>query len=218
MCTWQGGFSTAGGQPANGIARWNGSAWSAPGGAVNLSVNTLTLFDGALIAGGNFTAAGGQPALHVARWNGTAWSPIGAGLPDQVDALAVLDGALHAATFHVIQSTPNLTYASQLYRWNGATWTALAQPVNGPVFDLASLNGNVWAGGLFTTAGNVVSAYTARLGCQCYPNCDASTASPVLNVADFICFLNKYAAADPYANCDQSTAAPTLNVADFTAS
>jgi hypothetical protein len=53
-------------------------------------------------------------------------------------------------------------------------------------------------------------------GGGCYPNCDASTAAPVLNVQDFTCFLQKYAAADGYANCDGSTAAPTLNVADFT--
>jgi hypothetical protein len=50
----------------------------------------------------------------------------------------------------------------------------------------------------------------------CYANCDNSTAAPVLNVADFTCFLQKFAAGDTYANCDNSTAAPTLNVADFT--
>jgi hypothetical protein len=50
----------------------------------------------------------------------------------------------------------------------------------------------------------------------CYPNCAQSTAAPVLNVADFTCFLQKYAAADAYANCDASTTAPTLNVQDFT--
>jgi len=49
----------------------------------------------------------------------------------------------------------------------------------------------------------------------CYANCDGSTTPPVLNVADFICFLNKYAAADPYANCDNSTTPPILNVSDF---
>jgi hypothetical protein len=53
-------------------------------------------------------------------------------------------------------------------------------------------------------------------GCQgCYPNCDLSTAAPVLNVQDFACFLNKFAAGDPYANCDGSTIQPTLNVQDF---
>jgi hypothetical protein len=50
----------------------------------------------------------------------------------------------------------------------------------------------------------------------CYANCDGSTAAPVLNVNDFTCFLNRFAAGDPYANCDGSTAAPVLNVNDFT--
>jgi hypothetical protein len=49
----------------------------------------------------------------------------------------------------------------------------------------------------------------------CYANCDGSTVSPALNVQDFACFLNKYAAGDPYANCDESTTVPTLNVNDF---
>jgi hypothetical protein len=49
----------------------------------------------------------------------------------------------------------------------------------------------------------------------CYANCDGSTAAPVLNVLDFGCFLNRFAAGDSYANCDGSTAVPTLNVLDF---
>jgi len=49
----------------------------------------------------------------------------------------------------------------------------------------------------------------------CYANCDASTTPPVLNVLDFSCFLNRFAAADTYANCDGSTTAPVLNVLDF---
>ena len=49
----------------------------------------------------------------------------------------------------------------------------------------------------------------------CYANCDNSTTPPVLNVLDFSCFLNKFAAGDPYANCDNSTTPPVLNVQDF---
>jgi hypothetical protein len=52
-------------------------------------------------------------------------------------------------------------------------------------------------------------------GTTCYPNCDGSTLSPAINVADFTCFLQKYAAGNPYANCDGSTVAPILNVGDF---
>ena len=49
----------------------------------------------------------------------------------------------------------------------------------------------------------------------CYANCDNSTTAPCLNVNDFICFNNAFAASLPYANCDASTITPTLNVNDF---
>lgn len=49
----------------------------------------------------------------------------------------------------------------------------------------------------------------------CYANCDASTVAPILNIADFDCFLNHFAAGDAYANCDSSTTPPVLNVSDF---
>jgi hypothetical protein len=50
----------------------------------------------------------------------------------------------------------------------------------------------------------------------CYANCDNSTTAPILNVGDFTCFLQRFAAGDSYANCDNSTTAPVLNVGDFT--
>jgi hypothetical protein len=49
----------------------------------------------------------------------------------------------------------------------------------------------------------------------CYANCDQSTATPLLNISDFSCFLNRFASGDPYANCDGSATAPVLNILDF---
>ena len=49
----------------------------------------------------------------------------------------------------------------------------------------------------------------------CYANWEGSTQTPVLNVADFYCFLTRYASGDPHANCDNSTQPPVLNVQDF---
>ncbi|MFN0131479.1 MAG: GC-type dockerin domain-anchored protein [Phycisphaerales bacterium] len=49
----------------------------------------------------------------------------------------------------------------------------------------------------------------------CYANCDGSSSFPVLNINDFICFLNRFAQGDSYANCDVSTIPPVLNVNDF---
>jgi probable HAF family extracellular repeat protein len=66
------------------------------------------------------------------------------------------------------------------------------------------------------THDGVYRPYVVYLGSvPCYANCDQSTTPPLLNVADFGCFLNRFAAGDPYANCDSSTTAPVLNVADF---
>jgi hypothetical protein len=67
--------------------------------------------------------------------------------------------------------------------------------------------------------------YDLSGGSSCYANCDGSTVEPILNVDDFTCFINEYAAAQSlpheqqlthYANCDSSTTAPALNVDDFT--
>lgn len=62
-----------------------------------------------------------------------------------------------------------------------------------------------------------VTVYINRLVITpvCYANCDGSTASPVLTINDFQCFLNRYARGDLSANCDASTIAPVLNINDF---
>ena len=51
--------------------------------------------------------------------------------------------------------------------------------------------------------------YVARV---CYADCDENR---LLNVNDFTCFLNRFAARDPYANCDGSGMEPVFNVNDF---
>jgi hypothetical protein len=60
----------------------------------------------------------------------------------------------------------------------------------------------------------VVTGATAS-GTVCYANCDGSSTPPILNVNDFICFNNLYAAGSSLANCDGSTIVPVLNVNDF---
>ncbi|MEX2217218.1 MAG: family 16 glycosylhydrolase [Phycisphaerales bacterium] len=76
-----------------------------------------------------------------------------------------------------------------------------------------------WSGVAPLGAGDLVMRVqdVTYLPWQCYADCDSSGA---LNVADFSCFLQRFAAgcASPincYANCDGSGVAPFLNVADF---
>jgi hypothetical protein len=97
--------------------------------------------------------------------------------------------------------------------------------------DLAALwdlsaPGDVY-GSFASTAGDIGTpgSYMSLSCSPCYANCDASTTPPILNVEDFSCFINAFAAGGQlphelqlthYANCDSSTVAPVLNVEDFT--
>ncbi|MEV0810646.1 S8 family serine peptidase [Micromonospora sp. NPDC050200] len=77
-----GGFTKAGGVQANWIASWNGTRWAAlgapslSGGCCGPFVRAVTVFDGALIAGGVFTQADGRSVNGIARWDGASWTPL----------------------------------------------------------------------------------------------------------------------------------------------
>jgi hypothetical protein len=65
---------------------------------------------------------------------------------------------------------------------------------------------------------NFVMSLTGQVGGGgggCYANCDGSTSVPFLNINDFVCFQQAFAAGQSYANCDGSTALPNLNINDF---
>jgi hypothetical protein len=89
-----GDFTSAGGVGASGIARWNGSSWSALGSGTGGSERTVkslaVLPNGDVVAGGGFTTAGGVTVNRVARWDGSSWSGLGSGTNWNVNPLAVL--------------------------------------------------------------------------------------------------------------------------------
>jgi hypothetical protein len=118
---------------------------------------------------------------------------------------------LHDAWLARYDSGGNRAWIRQLGTSGYDLAGSFAPDGTGGVFVAGNTQGNL--GG--TNAGGY-DAWLARYGTACYPNCDASTAAPILNIADFTCFLTKFASGDPYANCDQSTMPPILNIADFT--
>ncbi|HXG49420.1 MAG TPA: hypothetical protein VNO52_17485 [Methylomirabilota bacterium] len=69
-------FTNAGGVPANGLARWDGTNWSALGSGLAFPILTdnrarvfaLAVSGGELFVGGAFTHAGGQAAAGLARY------------------------------------------------------------------------------------------------------------------------------------------------------
>jgi hypothetical protein len=93
-----------------------------------------------------------------------------------------------------------------------------AWDIIGPGWFLLDNQGHYSIPGELVEGGQLLAVYipaTIPAGFACYANCDGSTVAPVLNVNDFICFQQLYAAGSSRANCDNSTVAPVLNVNDF---
>ena len=163
-----GDFTEAGDVAVNNIAEWNGKSWSALGPGLNGHVLALAM-DGSdnLYAGGQFTMAGELTANAVAKWDGHAWSALGNGMSDEVEALA-FDGLgnLYAGGYF---TTADGETVNNIAKWDGIAWSALGtgivagylQPCSVYAIAIDSYN-NVYAAGVFTTAGSVAARSIAK--------------------------------------------------------
>jgi hypothetical protein len=173
-----GQFTNAAGiHEADGIARWNGAAWSALGsdgsgnGALHQpnAVNALAVYGTNLYVGGQFTnAAGIQAADYVARWNGSAWSSLGSRgsgdgvLNDMVRALAVSGSNLYVGGY--FYNVAGIAEADGIARWNGSAWFALGSngagngALNHFVSSLAVSATGLYVGGGFFNAASIPAA------------------------------------------------------------
>ncbi len=139
-----GAFTTAGGNPANFIARWDGASWSAVGMGANEAVEALTIYEGDRIAGGSFGMIGGQ-FTAIGRWDGTQWHSMNA-LGAWIKDLHVHNGVLYAA----LQAEFGF---SGVIRWTGSEWVAVAPYSNTwGIRSLASFGGDLIAAGYLSNA------------------------------------------------------------------
>ncbi len=198
---------------------WNGQAWTRRADGPGFTQRTGLAYDAARQVSVLVTALQ-SPAFHYETWE---WDGHGAGswTPRQTTDMPSLgsfamdyDPRIGAVVLGA--GTPPGSFsgsAGPSWKWTCSNWQE---------FDAGAFGEGT--AGTFDAARNamvILSDSDAQMwslaACAptCYANCDGSTATPVLNVLDFGCFLNRFAAADPYANCDGSTTAPVLNVLDF---
>jgi len=166
-----GAFASAGGGPANDVARWDGTEWTPLGSGLDYVANAMTVFDDgtgpALYVGGAFSTAGGVAASHVARWDGASWSALGSGVDDVVHALTSYDDgdgpALYAGGSFRQAGGLQADYVA---RWDGTSWAALDGHLNGFVKALVVHDEGggpaLYVGGQFTTTGTVAATRVAR--------------------------------------------------------
>ncbi len=165
-----GGF----GLPYQRIAKWDGSTWSQVG-AVNPfeydgGIYALTVYQGKLIAGGWFS----NVFAGIAQFDGEEWTSLGTGLPDRGEVFAMTTWADPASDIEYLivagafQNAGGV-YVNHIAKWDGANWSDIGggvgqTPGEWPpfVYAVASFNGDLYAGGLFTTAGGQPANRVAR--------------------------------------------------------
>ncbi len=166
-----------------GIARWNGSAWTAVGGGLRDGPgNACTVFDSGegpeLVVAGQFTRVGPitswVSARRIARWNGTRWAALGAGVDRTVNAVEPFDDGSGLKLYVGGEFLEAGGMAVQrIARWDGATWSSCPAggPVSGVVYDLCvydpdgegPLSSRLGVGGTFSVVGQFAAQNLAIL-------------------------------------------------------
>jgi len=135
-----GEFTTVGGIPANHIAAWDGSSWSALGTSVNGTIGAMTVFENKLVVAGAFSVAGGIAATNIAAWDGSNWSSMGEGISD-----ALIGVLFDASVGSVVTYEASLVVGAQIstdiaiprggfgiFVWQEDHWGTLRRPSVAP--------------------------------------------------------------------------------------
>lgn len=157
-----GQFTSAGGVPANYIAKWNGYSWSALGAGTNAEVDALCVFNGKLVAGGRFTSAGGIKLNFIAQWDGISWNDDLGGVGSIVAALTVYNNKLVAGGYFVNADDLPVNYIAT--RVSGG-WQSMGGGMGGSqgqVMALGHYGSDLIAAGFFTSAGGSPANHIAK--------------------------------------------------------
>ena len=124
-----GAFEHAGGQPANGMAVWDGAHWEPFGNErIQGTVETIAMYQGQIIVGGSFFYIGTLQSPNIARWNGTAWERMPATVFGVVHDLVDFGGTLLAGGDFNWNGARSI---GAVAAWTGTEWTTLGdQPIS----------------------------------------------------------------------------------------
>ena len=130
----------------NGIVRFDGQSWSAPGGGILGGVaagRCMAVYQDELYLGGSFYLNAGNAGHMIQRWNGMEWRSVGGHLRDGVNstdgaarcyALFEYQGKLLAAGgFQYAAGVPAQTFAI----WDGERWCGTGDAISNESHSIA---------------------------------------------------------------------------------
>jgi hypothetical protein len=154
-----GHFTTAGGIPANRIAKWDGTEWSSLGIGMNSWVRRIVSIGSNLYVGGAFTVAGGISVNRIAKWDGTDWLPLGAGLDGSVSSIANIGSDLYVGGNFI---TAGRIPVNRIAKWDGTEWSPLGSGLDSPWQTSTTMDSDLYVGGNFITAGGISANNIAK--------------------------------------------------------
>jgi trimeric autotransporter adhesin len=154
-----GGFMNAGGQPVNGIAKWDGQVWSPLGDGIEGDVQALTMVGHELYAGVTTGTFEDGYTSRISKWDGNVWAPVGGEKDGRVSDLAVVGNEVYVVGDDPLEGD---TSDYRVLTWNGGSWVPLGEAFNGEVTKLAVVGNDLYAGGFFTMTGDSNAVYVAK--------------------------------------------------------
>ncbi|RPI31767.1 MAG: hypothetical protein EHM70_10730 [Chloroflexota bacterium] len=167
-----------------GIARWDGTQWTAPGGGIErVYTEGTSVFalakdgNGNVYAGGIFALTGGVVVRDIARWDGSHWSGLGPGAggvgdgDNEVYAIALDPSGQPYIGGNFIYPADMHATLNGVAHWSGTRWEPLGSGLEGvgvegvdSVVHALAVDpaGYLYAGGVFTQIGGVSALNIAR--------------------------------------------------------
>ena len=138
-----GNFITADGDTVNGLAKWDGTAWTALGSGPGWPVLAITRYNGELYAGGAILNG-------ISKWDGNSWKSVGTGINGAVVGLNVYNGKLYVVgTF----DTAGGILSNMVAIWDGSSWSNIGTGLENFVAATIFYKGELYAGGNFEIGG-----------------------------------------------------------------
>ncbi len=198
----------------NNIARWDGSDWQPFAQGMMGGINTMTIFNNQLYAGGGYLTI---PNLtnpgKIVRWDGVAWNKLNNGVTSgaEIYTMCEFGGSLYiGGRFTEVDGIP----ANNLARWDGTSWYSVAN-ISGTfprVSAMVVYNNELYVGGYFEFVNGISMVNIAKYNGTIWSDVDMGVNSNVIAmVVDSV--NNRLYAAGNFTGCIGSGMLFPTNVA-----